>query len=41
MPLTPSNGDKHAAPLIRLYRLLELALWRILAKLLGLERGWG
>ncbi|MFD3594281.1 phage minor capsid protein [Nocardia sp. NPDC058640] len=41
MPLTPSNGDKHAAPLIRLYRVLELALWRILAKLLGLEKGWG
>ncbi len=41
MPLTPSNGDKHAAPLIRLYRLLELALWRILARMLGLERGWG
>ncbi|MFC4373366.1 phage minor capsid protein [Nocardia halotolerans] len=41
MPLTPSNGDKHAAPLVHLYRALELLLWRILAHLLGLERGWG
>lgn len=41
MPLTPSNGDKHAAPLIRLYRLFELALWRVLARMLGLERGRG
>ncbi|TDP29770.1 phage minor capsid protein [Nocardia ignorata] len=40
MPLTPSNGDRHAMPLVRLYKALELALWRWIAKVLGLD-GFG
>ncbi|MFC4128912.1 phage minor capsid protein [Nocardia rhizosphaerae] len=40
MPLTPSNGDRGAGPLVRLYRLVELALWRTIARLLGLD-GFG
>ncbi|MEV6219789.1 phage minor capsid protein [Nocardia sp. NPDC051833] len=40
MPLTPSNGDRHAMPLVRLYKALELALWRWIVKVLGLD-GFG
>ncbi|WP_052314084.1 phage minor capsid protein [Nocardia thailandica] len=40
MPLTPSNGDRGAGPLVRLYKVVELALWKTIARILGLD-GFG